>query len=277
MSTEPLPLETYAEALANVLSQRDVPLENVLGALGVSFEAFHRADAYWNERLREAHRYRKGVLAMKFAAAFASARHRLGIFHEGDVPAPPPARAEERPGFVVNPPRLAMNAPIAPVAPSAPVAPVPAEPPPPRHTLGETIGLSSEPAAKTPTLPFQPGAPATLTPEPTRSPAQPPAPKLNTGTAHHSDDLPPRPATPWGSGVTERPKGARMNLAYFAALAVELAQNPPDRAAVLRRYGLNNEEEYRYTAAAFSAQMQAQPEIRDQYDSLVARYRGMGR
>ncbi len=273
MSTEPLPLETYAEALANVLSQRNVPLENVLGALGLSFDAFQRADTYWNERLREAHRRRKGVLAMKFAAAFADARQRLGLFHEGDVPVPPPARPEELPSFVVNPPRLAMSAPIAPVAPIAPAAPVAAEPPPRRHPLGET--MANQPAGSAPTLPFQPGAPAIETAKPAPSPALPPAPKVGTGTALHADDRPSRPETPWGSGIAERPKGSRMNLAYFAALTVELAQHPPDPAVVLRRYGLESAEDHRYVAAAFSSQMQADPSLRAQYDALIARYRGM--
>jgi hypothetical protein len=68
-----------------------------------------------------------------------------------------------------------------------------------------------------------------------------------------------------------------MNLAYFAALTVELAQHPPDPAAVLRRYGLESAEDHRYVAAVFSAQMQADPNLRAQYDALIARYRGLSR
>lgn len=115
-----LPLETYARALACLLSQREQPIEEVLGGLGVTLEQLQAADATYNDQLGVAFRRRKGILGMKFAQAFAEARRERGLF--GAPPAPPPAPAAPAPEAPALPSYL--NAPHAPVS----VAPAMAAP-----------------------------------------------------------------------------------------------------------------------------------------------------
>src|SRR4051794_11511567 len=66
-STEPLPLATYAQALAHLLRRRGVPKEKLLEALGITAETFQKADAFWMEQLVQSYAQRKGIVAMKFA------------------------------------------------------------------------------------------------------------------------------------------------------------------------------------------------------------------
>ncbi len=299
VSVEPLPLQAYAEALAHVVSRRNQPLESVIGSLGLSVDLFQRADAYWNERLREAHRLRKGVLAMRFAAAFAGARHRIGLSDAAGVTADAPARAagSEVPSYLKPSPPPAPSAAPAPAPPAAsPPQPPPAAPPlaapappvpaaalpsPPAAAAPrggvpiETIGLPGRQAAPAQPLPFQPGtAPSPLA---SAAPKPPPPPSPGTGTALVSDEPAARPGTPWDARAAERAPGARINLANFAALNVELTGNPPDREAVLRRYGLQGPDDYRYVEAAYAAQMQVDPDMRSQYEALIARMRSFAR
>ena len=86
MDEEPLPLTTYATVLAHLVSRRGEPLSSVLSDLGVTPDQLEKADAYFNERLRESHRLRKGILAMTFAAAFAEGRKAKGLYVSGVVP-----------------------------------------------------------------------------------------------------------------------------------------------------------------------------------------------
>ncbi|MFO0587925.1 MAG: hypothetical protein U0441_10320 [Polyangiaceae bacterium] len=137
MDEEPLPLTTYATVLAHLVSRRGEPVESVLADLGVTPDQMEKADAYFNERLRESHRLRKGILAMTFAAAFAEGRKARGLYASGVTPTiGGPAPAHEKaalPSYMAaqSGPAAWQSAPSAAVAPPPSVASYQVSSPPP--------------------------------------------------------------------------------------------------------------------------------------------------
>jgi hypothetical protein len=76
---EPLPLETYALALAHLVRRRREPAAAVLTSIDITVEAFSAAERHWNDELAEAFARRKGALAMKFSTAWALAQREVGF------------------------------------------------------------------------------------------------------------------------------------------------------------------------------------------------------
>lgn len=311
MADDPLPLATYARALAHLLSHRDQPIEKVLGGLGLTMAQLHAADAHYNEQLGVAYRRRKGVLAMQFAQAFAEARRERGLFGAPPpppaAPAPPsPAEVQVLPSYLSATPAAAAPVSAAPVSapaspayappPPAPIsvpspapvsAPAPAPPsrapaPPPGFGAASPPPPGSSSALKgtadlspqqpaAPAVPFQPGA--APAPLPARS-AQPAAPAPGTGTVLAPAEGPRGGEAPWDrSQVRERV--GKLTLAHFAALTIEVGRNPPDLMPVLQRYGLSSTDDLRHVQAAFHAQMSVDPVMKSQFDALLARMRSM--
>jgi hypothetical protein len=192
---DPLPLEKYALALAHLLQRRGEPLASVLEALDIGVDDFRRAEEHYNPQLAECHAHRKGVLAMKFAAAFAGARAELGLLESAAAPGhaapagPSPVRA----------------APVAPEVPSYlganASAPEPT-PPPVRGPAPDAVAATADISAFVPRgpLPFaKPAGPPPVPPAapPRRDPAAPPA---GSGTEDLRGFVP-QPATPFGEAT----------------------------------------------------------------------------
>jgi hypothetical protein len=279
MADEPLPLATYARALAHLISHRDLPIEKVLGALGLTMAQLHAADAHYNDQLGVAFRRRKGVLAMQFAQAFAEARRERGLFGAPPAPppAPPPAAAESQalPSYLSATPAAVAPRPAAP--PGFGAGP---PPPPVSNKLPQgTADLSPQPVAAA-VVPFQPAAaaPPVSKPAPSAAPVSQPVPSAppapGTGTVLAPADGPRSAEAPWDrSQVRERV--GKLTLAHFAALTIEMGRNPADPTAVLRRYGLSSTDDLRHVQAAFHAQMSVDPAMRSQFDALLAHMRTM--
>lgn len=298
MDEEPLPLATYATILAHIVSHREEPLEKVLGALGVTAEQLQKADAHFNERLRESLRLRKGLLALTFASAFAEARKAQGLFTAVPASRASPHAGPEStalPSYMTASPAPsspAWQAPVAAPAPApapAPVsvaAPPPVAPPPvaPAHVVPTTaeIPVMKPPPSAMPFRAAPPGAPAAAAPHPAASGAvtaasanAAPAPAssgVGTGTQLAPSDAPRLPDTPWDQVAS---RVGKLTLAHYAALTVELSRNPTDLAPLLHRYGLSNADDLRHVDAAFQAQMQFDPSLRAQFDALIGRMRSM--
>ncbi|MFT3770165.1 MAG: hypothetical protein QM820_32450 [Minicystis sp.] len=71
-------LETYARLLAHVACRRGVPMKEILVELGVEVEALYAAERAFRQQLAGAWEGRKGIVAMKFAAALGAALENLG-------------------------------------------------------------------------------------------------------------------------------------------------------------------------------------------------------
>ena len=306
MDDEPLPLATYATILAHLVSRRGEPLERVLAEHSVSQEVFARAEAHFNERLRESHQRRKGILAMTFASAFAEARKTAGLFsHTGPIaiaaaaPAPaaeptalpsymnaPPTQPAWSPQAYPAAPALAVSPPAevsAPQGPS-PAAPAPAPAPanvvPPSMLAAAPSSLDSTtigaPAPAAPPTPFRAVAPGAAPPPAgvaTPAPAQASS-GAGTGTQASPADAPRLPDTPWDQ--VKRTVG-KLTLAHYAALTIELGRNPTDLTPILARYGLSSADDLRHVNAAFQTQLQFDPALKAQFDALIGRMRSMSR
>jgi hypothetical protein len=132
---EPMTIERYAEALAALLSQREAAVADVLGLLHLSAEECRISEAHWTIELASAYEKRKGVLAMKFAAAFARARIPRGLI---DPMASEPAVEEVARGRAV-PSYMLEQAP----QPAQSVVPKPAAPLPPPERVEAASVLST--------------------------------------------------------------------------------------------------------------------------------------
>jgi hypothetical protein len=108
-----------------------------------------------------------------------------------------------------------------------------------------------------------PEAPRAAAPEPPRAPEPAPPPRA------------PEPSSPELAVERAEHRVGKLTLAHYAALTVEMGRNPPDPSSVLRRYGLAGTDELQYVKAAFQAQMQVDPALRAQFDSMVARMLSM--
>jgi hypothetical protein len=210
---EPLPLETYALALAHLIRRRREPVAEVLGSIGVSAEAFSAAERYWTEELAQAFVRRKGALAMRFASAWADAHRQVGLLDPAageapaaawSPPAAPPAAKPDVPSFLrpgsepgalpLPPPAAAPPAPVAmsPAPVATPPSPAPVDAPPdraPANPLAETNKMDVSAVARaieSGKLPFKYASPAALA---ALREASPPA-------------ADPRPARPARSGAT---------------------------------------------------------------------------
>lgn len=281
---EPIPLPQYATALAHLLRYRGRPAEEILARLGLSAEAFRMADEHWTAQLAQAHPQRKGILAMKFATAFAGARLAIGLDEAaGDAPDAAPLPAEPFPlsdapvEVPVAVPSFMRDdlagsaparAPVVPVAaipvPVAPVVPPLVVPERPRVGAGTAIMPDLAGPAETP-LPFRADAPSPLA-VPSVAPATPP---VGTGTAIYDAEAPAPEATPW-----EGP-APKLGLDHYAVLAVLLSRKPPDRASVLARYGITSPEEHRHLDEAYKAHFRQNPAARARYEALVLHYSTM--
>lgn len=215
MDEEPLPIATYARALAHLVCHRDKPIEKVLGPLGITVDQLRQADAYFNERLAESHRLRKGVLAMTFASAFAEARRAQGLF-SGD-PAPTPVIA---PGPSAEAPQALpsyMAAPGHGLGPSAPMpsAPMPSAPVPSAPVPSAPISMAAP--VLSPMVPVPPLAPsaAPIPPSPVH-----PAPAIVAPPAAVSPGaaLPPVHAAPASLQHTVMPATAEGSKASAVAM-----------------------------------------------------------
>ncbi len=252
MDEEPLPLATYATILAHIVSHREEPLEKVLGALGVTAEQLEKADVYFNERLRESLRLRKGLLALTFASTFAEARRAKGLFTTSPAPrviahsthAGPESTA--LPSYMTASPAVTPPPVAPPAVASPPIAPPPVAPPP---------------------IAPPPIAPPPIAPPPAAAPSG-----VGTGTQLPPADAPRLPDTPWDHVAS---RVGKLTLAHYAALTVELSRNPTDLAPLFRRYGLSGADDLRHVDAAFQAQMQFDPSLRAQFDALIGRMRSM--
>jgi hypothetical protein len=266
---EPLPLETYALALAHLLRRRGEPPAVVLGAIHVSAEAFWQAEQHWSAQLAQSFVRRKSTLAMKFAAAFAEARREVGLLdpREGEAPFPAPGASAN--GAPVLPSYL-----LAGQAAHATPAPMlkPADP-----LRGTALALDLGPLPAAP-LPFAPGAATEALPPPDK-PAPPPA-GPGTGTALFPDGLPGVTAIPWeakpdGPASAHFPPAPSMSVEHYAALVAELTRHPPDPAAVLAGYGVGGADEMQRIDVAFAAHFAANAPLRAKYDALLARFASM--
>lgn len=185
VADEPLPLPVYARALALLISQRDQPVENVLGALGVTMEQLRSADAHYSEQLRSAYRKRRGILAMTFAEAFAEARIERGLLGASAPPAPvhvhapaapPPAEAHALPSYMSATPSPAAAAapsmaPYSPAPPAAvaalPVPPAAVASAPPAMVASSPPAMAASPPSSA--LPVPPAAAGSAPPAPATS------------------------------------------------------------------------------------------------------------
>jgi hypothetical protein len=176
---EPLPLETYALALAHLLRRRSEPPAVVLGAIHVSAEAFWQAEQHWSAQLAQSSERRKGVLAMQFASAFAQARLSLGLLDPRTEETPLPAPAASSNAAPELPSYLLPGAASPEGAKPAP-SPAPAPPAAVDRLRGTVMAFDAGPAAAAP-LPFAPGAATEALPPPDKPAPRPAAP--GTGTA----------------------------------------------------------------------------------------------
>jgi hypothetical protein len=267
-----LPLETYALALAHLLRRRNEHPAAVLEAIHVSPEAFWQGEQHWNEQIANSFDKRRGVLAMQFASALGKARADIGLLDPRSKETPFIARAAPPAAGSAEVPSYLLAGPPAP-APPAP-APKPADLP--RGTM-LAFDLGPQPAAP---LPFVPGA-ATET-LPSSAPTEPArgAPPAGSGTSLLPDGFPGVAAIPWeaqpgGPEAAHLPPTPTMSVEHYAALVAELARHPPDPAAILARYGVQNAEEHQRLEATFKAHFAANAPLRAKYDALIARFASM--
>lgn len=269
---EPLSLEAYALSLAHLLRRRGEPIANVLGSLNITADAFKQAEIFWTQQLEQSLVRRQGMLAMKFASAFAEARHRVGLLDPTDESAPAPQRepkaqiAPELPSFM-KAQSAVPEAAASPWAPAAPVAlPVPLPPVRVAANLRGTA-LHDPGAAHSQPLPFHQGIPA--------PPAPPPGPRPvprgpGTGTALlDSTASDHQPTMPWASDLPA------LTIEQYASLVVELTRRPPNLEQLLTRYGVHSHEQHQRLDAAMKAQLHGDPALRARYDALVMRFATM--
>ena len=149
-----LSLENYACLLARLASRRSAEVEAALGELGLSFEDLERDELAILADLRGSFVKRKGVAAMKFAAALGEAIAEVGPLHAKGAGWPPLA-----PVAAPTPPFAFTSAPVALAAMGAPTSPWAAEARASAPGSGAICGPSAPPS---PTLPEPEPAPATL-------------------------------------------------------------------------------------------------------------------
>jgi len=277
---ESLSLESYALSLAHLLRRRGEPIANVLGSLNITAEAFKQAEIHWNKQLEQSLARRQGMLAMKFAAAFAEARNQVGLLDPTDesapARAPKPQMAPEVPSFLKA--QIALSeqayspwAPGPPGVPAMPAAPVPPAPPAVGRVPDNLRGtaLHDPGAAPSHSLPFQPGAPPPPAPPPPQDPR--PVPRgPGTGTALlDSHSAASQSAMPWGSEIPS------LTIEQYASLVVEITRRPPNLEHLLARYGIQSHEQHRRLESAMKAQFLGDPALRSKYDALIMRFTTM--
>ncbi|MFO0759858.1 MAG: hypothetical protein U0359_25460 [Byssovorax sp.] len=129
---------------------------------------------------------------------------------------------------------------------------------------GETIGLPTGPKIKAPALPFQ-GAQVERLPAPASATAL-------GETIGLGEKVSAQPAMPFDvSGKPEEPYG--LTLAQYASLWAELAMYPDRVRAVLRRYGLPDEDARKKLNEAWGKRFLKEPALRRAWMDLCAQYR----
>ncbi len=258
MADAPLPLPTYARALAHMTSRRDQPIENILGALGITAAQLHAADAHYNEALRAAYRRRKGVLAMQFAEAFAQARHELGLLGgpppPAPAPAPPAADARSLPSYL-HQEQAAVSwsssaAPAHTAAPPPAVATPPAAPaaaPPPAHVVVTPPAAAAAPPPPgfgAPPPGFGAGPPATTRSGlqgtadlPLQAVASPAVPFRPAATPPLPASTPPLPASASAATPPAAPPGPGTGTRLATSDGPRPAETPWDETQTKQRVG----------------------------------------
>jgi hypothetical protein len=291
--SEPLALEAYVLVLAHLLKRRDEPIATVLGALNVSGEAFKLAEEYWSNELEQSLPRRKGMMAMKFASAFAEARKRVGLID----PVTPGNYAERRPQVEVQVPTFLKQAAAAPsawaarapepqhaappiaappiaappiaappiAAPRASPVPPPPGPPPAARKISAAFSGTAylDPAAPVATpMPFTKGAASSEIAK--SDPSTQARRGVGTGTAFlEGPEASPAPA--------RQPADQELTLEQYATLVIALSRRPPNPEQLLARYGIMNADQQRRVDEAMKAQLARDPALRAQYHAIVAR------
>jgi hypothetical protein len=167
----PVTLEVYAQILARLACRRGATIEEVLAELGLAPEDLARDEPALRAQLREALARRKGIAAMKFAAAVGEELEKLALLGAGAPPPEPlpapavqvplalidpaadsPSRwAAQAPSYVTADPRAAAPAVVSLPAPDPPAVAPPLRRPP--NSLASTVGVSADPPA-TAAMPF---------------------------------------------------------------------------------------------------------------------------
>jgi hypothetical protein len=213
-------LEVYAQILARLAARRAATVVEVLAERGLSLEDFARDEPELRAQIRDAWARRKGIAAMKLAAAICEELDQLGPLGVGAAPqALHPEALVQVPSFMAPRPPPPVDAP-----PVAPMTPLPS--PPARALSSTAIAGASAPAASA--LPFVAASPLPSPPPPVDASA--PAPRrepVASGTVFLGDE-PAAVAAPEGI-VALTPQ-------QYASLRAELQLHPTKEAEILRLY-----------------------------------------
>ncbi|MFO0611119.1 MAG: hypothetical protein U0414_00930 [Polyangiaceae bacterium] len=248
-STE-LPLEAYATILARILHRGGAPPTAVLAELGVSSEAFARAHERFIQELGRSLERRKGILAMTFASTFARTSR---LCPPLDLPGL--EGAEERRAALAVPSFLKGE--------------------PEKDASPSTVALAVTPQTFLAVGPTSKALPFQAAPPP---PIEVTTPKRASQRPQAPEPAPPRPAA---TGTVLADVGATAFLAEatlpltiqsYAALSVELTMRPPDKLAVLARYGLKSLEQHRATDETMRTALEQNAGLRGRFQALVMHY-----
>jgi hypothetical protein len=291
-------LEQYARALALAACRRDVQMSDLLAEVGVTEEDLGKAEGGLREQLAGAWDSRKGVLAMKFAAALGAELLRLGPIGTGTPPKAPPVDqsvtlpSETRPHETDLP--SFMQSKLGAFAAQDPMSTLPlpsmspvAEPAPPHRLDGTAdMDLSTIMAAvRRGTLPFQhsEAPPSGVAPEPQGDRRLPPSPPV-TGTpggtmnadlsqivaAVNRGALPFKTDAP--AGGSDSGDSAQLPLETYAAVSGALARGVP-RETALAKYNLLPED-FDRLAKAWAQRFQREPHLLDKFKELASNAAG---
>jgi hypothetical protein len=291
------------ESFAELTAQLDHPFADrvaVLRSAGLDEAAYRCHCDRWTADLAAAP---SPALARRFGETYVRAVHALAAAPREDAAAMPDPRflnADVQPfreeaavvgrEMVEVPSRLFIDHNPAP-APAPPTRVMMREPQPPSSVVAPFVPpsmrhftdireteLAAGPPPDGPVLPFRPATQAEP-PEPSESASWIPEGMrsfTSIGETQPAPDAPSRPALPFATAqdrddpdLGETP---RLSLDEHARLCVELALYPAYRAAILQRYGLD-EDQRQELAAFWSARITADPTLRVSWDNLCAAHR----
>ena len=274
-----LSLEMYARLLAHVACRRGARLSDLLSELGIDAEALPAAEIALREQLTSAWVNRRGILAMKFAAALGAELQRLGpIGGDGASPLPPE---------VVS---------LLSTAPEVPETAMPSY----LHTPLTTDrgGIGAPPFVALPAAPSLPAAPPIAPPALIRKEPASPSTLAGTGNldltaivaAIRQGGLPFAHAPSPQAGATPAPEGRpgsatpdagpaeareELPLETFALVSGALARGE-SRDVALARHGLTSAA-FDVLAKAWAQRFQREPQLLDRFKELARSSAATGR
>lgn len=262
-----LDLPMYARILARLACRRDPSLPQILGELGVDAGELREAEPALRRDLSMAWQERKGIAAMKFAAALGEELSKLALLGgeggEGAASEIELPRGTDVPSFLQPAPMQPQAEPER----GAPPPPMVATPPPRLAGTAEMDLQAVIAAVKGSSLPFAPSDPQTAATHEKSPPAGERPPPVATGTVLDLSGIIPRSSLPFAGA--EDVDFAQLPLATYAGVTGALARGEP-RDEVLQRHGVRPEV-FDTMAKAWAQRFQREPHLLETFKSLVKR------